>query len=400
MRVLILATDVYTRGGIARYTRTLADTLGCLVGPENVDVLPLLGGTGPAFTPAHYRILEPTTNALTLRTKFQHIARVLGHSWRGYDLMICGHLSLTPVAAVAKACHGKPYLVACYGAEAWCPFRLPLKVGVQSADLALPISQFTRDKLHKVNDVPLDKLKLLYVAVPDEFACLLTGVKSTPASSPRLDGERILLSVGNLGKAHRYKGFDTVIQALPGVLEAVPDLLYVIVGEGDDRTYLEGLAAKIGVARHVTFAGSLSDTDLAAYYHACDAFVLPSRALRHIGHWDGEGFGIVYIEAALAGKPVVGSFGGGAAEAVLHGRTGLLVEPGSVKEVMDAVVTLLTNQDLASRMGCEGRRWASQNFTTCSLRRSLQILLGPYGLRRQGSGDRHHSGPLAPVLQQ
>jgi phosphatidyl-myo-inositol dimannoside synthase len=379
MRVLILATDIYTRGGIARYTRTLAEALGSLLGPENVDVLPLLGGTGPNFTPTRYRILESTTNTLNLFAKVRHTARSLLRSRKRYELIVCSHLSLTPLAALSNACYKNPYVAACYGAEAWYAFPSRVRLGVKGADLLLPISRHTRDMLHRVNGVSPEKMNLLYPAVPDDFAGLLTAVKGSRASSaPLCRPERILLSVGNLGKAHRYKGFDTVIRALPGVLEAVPDLQYVVVGDGDDRPYLEGLAAEIGVGSHVTFTGGLTDSELAAYYNACDVFVLPSRSLQHIGHWDGEGFGLVYIEAALAGKPVVGSLGGGAAEAVLHGRTGLLVEPTTVKQVMDATVTLLTNPELASRMGCEGRRWASQTFTTTGLRSSLKELLQRY----------------------
>jgi phosphatidylinositol alpha-1,6-mannosyltransferase len=234
--------------------------------------------------------------------------------------------------------------------------------------------------LHRVNGVSQEKMYLLYPAVPDDLASLLTVAKRTRVSGPCAGGrERILLSAGNLGKPHRYKGFDTVIHALPGILEAVPEVQYVIVGDGDDRPYLERLSAEMGVAEHVKFAGSLTDEELAAHYRACDLFVLPSRARQHIGHWDGEGFGIVYIEAALAGKAVVGSLGGGAAEAVLHRKTGLLVDPVSVKEIGDAIITLLANPDLASRMGREGRWWASQRFTTTGLRSSLKDLLRHYG---------------------
>jgi len=99
------------------------------------------------------------------------------------------------------------------------------------------------------------------------------------------------------------------------------------------------------------------------------------------GYWEGEGFGRVYVEAALAGKPVVGSTGGGAAEAVLHGRTGLLVDPTSVTEVADALIKLLRDPELAARMGREGRRWADDNFAVSALTRSLAGLLRPYKLQ-------------------
>src|SRR5262249_51358396 len=152
-------------------------------------------------------------------------------------------------------------------------------------------------------------------------------------------------------KSLAYKGFDVVIGALPKVLEAVPNLRYVIVGDGDDKENLKRLAVQMGVGDKVDFAGEVSDDELAAYYRACDVFVLPSRTVQRNGYWEGEGFGRVYVEAALAAKPVVGSRDGGAAEAVLHGTTGLLVDPTSASEVSDALLTFLRNRQLATDMG-------------------------------------------------
>jgi phosphatidylinositol alpha-1,6-mannosyltransferase len=174
-----------------------------------------------------------------------------------------------------------------------------------------------------------------------------------------------------LTKPHAYKGFDTVIRSLPGVLKRVPNLRYVIVGEGDDRPRLERLVAECQLERFVTFAGSVSDAQVAEYYGACEVFVLPSKTAERNGSWQGEGFGRVYVEAALAGKPVVGSLGGGAAEAVVHRKTGILVDPNSVEDTARAIIELLENPSAASQMGREGRKWAQQYFTEDALRRSL-----------------------------
>ena len=102
---------------------------------------------------------------------------------------------------------------------------------------------------------------------------------------------------------------------------------------------------------------------------------MPSRAAKADGQWYGEGFGRVYVEAALAAKPVVGSTGGGAAEAVLHEKTGVLVDPASASQVSDALSRLLMNPRLAARMGCEGRCWARENFSGASLRSKLTKVL-------------------------
>jgi len=117
-------------------------------------------------------------------------------------------------------------------------------------------------------------------------------------------------------------------------------------------------------------------------YRSCDVFALPSRTVPPNGTgWQGEGFGRVYVEAALAGKPVVGSTGGGAAEAVLHEKTGLLVHPESIAEVAGGLIKILGDAELAGRMGQEGQRWARRHFTVPALAASLDALLAPYRLR-------------------
>ena len=119
----------------------------------------------------------------------------------------------------------------------------------------------------------------------------------------------------------------------------------------------------------------LSDEQLAEYYRACDVFVLPGQAVAREATCVGEGFGRVYVEAALAGKPVVGSSGGGAPEAVLNGKTGLLVEPPSADRTAAAIIQLLENPTVATQMGGAGQQWALENFTVETLRRRLEKLL-------------------------
>jgi phosphatidylinositol alpha-1,6-mannosyltransferase len=181
-----------------------------------------------------------------------------------------------------------------------------------------------------------------------------------------------------VNRYHSYKGFDKIIQALPKVRQEVPNVRYIIVGGGDNKENLRKLASRHGVSECVEFDGEVSDEFLAACYRACDVFALPSQVRQINGRWQGEGFGRVYAEAALAGKPVVGSRDGGAAEAVLHGTTGLLVDPESITELSSALVTLLKNPELAAQMGSSARRWATANFTGQAVRSRLAELLSPF----------------------
>ena len=148
----------------------------------------------------------------------------------------------------------------------------------------------------------------------------------------------------------------------------------------------------MGVADNVTFTGEVSDDELAELYRKCYAFVLPSRGQARVGVIGGEGFGRVYVEAALAGKPVIGSQSGGASEAVLQGKTGFVVNPDSTEEVAQALLTIVENPELAARMGSEGRTWALDTFSEEALSRSLKELLRPYGFKSESVQMLAHAG--------
>ncbi len=392
MRILILTPDIFARGGIARYTATLAAALGDLIGPDNVHVQPLLDTSGLGGNFLKCRVLKPVTRQLNTSSKFRFAGRALGLGARRYNLTICTHIGLAPVAGLIQLLFRTPFWVTCHGREAWPRFPADVRWALRRADLVLPVSRFTAETVSKVNGIPQSKMRVLHNAIPDTFAGMLISSNGTNGAAAPLNGkEKHVLSVGTVYKTNTYKGYDTVISALPKVLQSVPHTRYSIVGEGDDTDRLMRLARNVGVQDHVRFRGGVSDADLAACYRACDLFVLPSRTERHNEGWRGEGFGRVYVEAALAGKPVIGSTAGGAAEAVLDQKTGLLVDPVSVSNVADAMIALLRNPERAAGMGHEGRQWALDNFTSVALGRRLPELLSAYGFtlrseRPEGNG--------------
>jgi phosphatidylinositol alpha-1,6-mannosyltransferase len=138
----------------------------------------------------------------------------------------------------------------------------------------------------------------------------------------------VLLSVGRLDAREAYKGHDTVIRALGLLRTRLPGACYRIVGEGDDRRRLQDLCAREGVAQRVSFEGRVDDARLAGIYAGSDVFVMPS---------EGEGFGIVFIEALAAGVEVVAAAAGGSVDALVDGRLGWLVPPRDPGALADAV---------------------------------------------------------------
>ncbi len=180
-----------------------------------------------------------------------------------------------------------------------------------------------------------------------------------------VSGRPTLLTVARIVKANRYKGHDVVLRALAKVVSSVPDVAYVIVGEGDDLDYLERLAREYGVAENVIFAGRVSDEELPLLYNACDAFVMCSRADRTRRGILAEGFGLALLEASACGKPVIAGRSGGVPDAVQDGITGMLVNPVDSDEVAAAIVKVLREPWLAKVMGENGRKWveAEMNWT-------------------------------------
>ncbi len=395
MKVLILATDIFTRGGIARYTSTLASSLGGMLGPENVDVLSFFDWGHSGNQPSEFRLLGTVSRreragALS-RLHFMSKAAIAGFG--GYDLVIANHIALAPVTAMMKLAFGTPYWVACHSVEIWWGTSRLRHTALRNADLILPVSRYTADVVQKMDGIRSSRVKVVYNAIPNSFAKLLMGQEPASASMAKLKkSDAVVLSVCTLVRGNEFKGVDTVIRALPKVLKAVPDLQYLVVGEGEIRGKLESLAVETGVAESVTFAGEIPDAELAELYRGCDVFVLPSRGQERQGVVGGEGFGRVYVEAALAGKPVVGSRSGGASEAVLRGRTGFVVDPDSSDEVAEALLAILQDPQLARRMGSEGRAWSLDTFSEDALSRSLRELLRPYGFKNESVQTLAHAG--------
>ncbi len=185
---------------------------------------------------------------------------------------------------------------------------------------------------------------------------------------PGLDGTAIrrrhgldeaALVVLSVGRLQARKGHDVAIQALAEVAPAFPAMKYVIVGNGEERARLEGLVAHLRLGDRVIFAGEVADHDLPDYFAACDLFLLPNR----VEQGDFEGFGIVFLEAAAVGRPVIGGSSGGVVEAVADGETGLLVDGADVSAVTAALRTLAASPERRRRLGEQGRARAAGQFT-------------------------------------
>jgi phosphatidylinositol alpha-1,6-mannosyltransferase len=169
------------------------------------------------------------------------------------------------------------------------------------------------------------------------------------------------------------KGQDMLIRALPQVRREIDGAALLVVGGGPDMPRLQRLAVECGVADEVRFTGSVPWPELPAHYAAGDVFAMPCRT--RLAGVDVEGLGIVYLEAAATGLPVVAGTSGGAPEAVLDGRTGVVVDPTSLPALTASIVGLLADRDRAAEMGRAGREWVEQEWRWETLTARLRDLL-------------------------
>ncbi len=180
------------------------------------------------------------------------------------------------------------------------------------------------------------------------------------------------------------KGQDVLVRALPAVLAQVPDAVLLVVGDGPARRRVERLARRLGVADAVVMAGRVGWDRTPEHYAAGDVFAMPTRT-RLLG-LEPEALGICYLEAAATGLAVVGGRSGGAPDAVLEGRTGLVVDGRDVAAVAAAVAALLRDRARARAMGAAGRAWVASTWSWDGQVARLRGLLDP-GVPPPGAPD-------------
>lgn len=328
MRVLALLTDAYgAHGGIAQYNRDLMRALVAMPEVEEVVALPRNVSYALEDLPGNLRY-HPEAAAGRLR----YVLTAIGLVRERFDLVVCGHINLLPIAALVNLKFRAPMALLVYGIDVWKPHSSRLVrrlLGKVSAFWS--ISEFTRDRMIAWSGLPKEKFTILPNAIHLERYG--PGPKN-PALEARygLSGCKVIMMLGRLSASERYKGVDEVLEAMPRLLEREPTLKFLVAGDGDDRPRLEDKARKLGLADRVVFAGFVAEGEKADVFRLADAFVMPGR---------GEGFGFVFLEALACGVPVVGSAIDGSREALRQGLLGRLANPDDPDDIIDSVLSLL-----------------------------------------------------------
>ncbi|MFB8038511.1 glycosyltransferase family 4 protein [Streptomyces sp. NPDC056004] len=236
-------------------------------------------------------------------------------------------------------------------------------------DVVTYLGQYTRARIEPALG-PRARMSRLVPGVDAEVYRPRADDGPDPLTELALHGKRVILCVARLVPR---KGQDTLIRALPLIRSKVPDAELVVVGRGPDEARLRRLAARYGGGA-VHFAGGVAHTDTPPYYAVADVFAMPCRTRR--AGLEAEGLGIVFLEAAASGLPVVVGDSGGAPDTVLDGRTGRVVDGTDPAAVAGALTGILLDPDREA-MGAAGREWVRESWSWDASARHLTDLLTP-----------------------
>lgn len=334
MLVLGLSNLFCAPGGIPAFNRLLVRSarayaqacslpLRVLVLADAADTAPEEGLDAGAYVPCG-------------GSRRRFIGAVLALLWRR-PLLCLGHVNLAPLGPLSPRGFG----VVAHGTEVWQPLPLLRRLALRQARAVACVSDHTARCVERVQGVRASRcVRVINSLPPERFPA--------DQAAAACSGERLrVLSVTRLYPGEP-KGIDLMLEALA----QLPQIDYVVAGEGAALPGLKLLARRLGVADRVWFLGRISDEERAAQFASCDVFALPSS---------GEGFGIAYLEAMAYGKPCVAARVGGAPEVVLDGETGLVVTP-QVAPLVTALRALRDDAGLRRRLGAAGRERLAAHF--------------------------------------
>ncbi len=276
-----------------------------------------------------------------------------------------------PVGHAARRV-GRPYAVVLHGSEVTVPGRLPVARSIlarvlRGASLVICAGNYPAAEAERAAGCTLPTLVVPPGVDTGRFRPLDEAERASVRRELGLPVEAPL--VVSVSRLVPRKGMDTLIRSAARLGRTEPDLVVAIAGSGRDRRRLEGLVASTGAP--VRLLGRVPEELLPGLYGAGDVFAMLCRS-----RWGGleqEGFGIVFLEAAAAGVPQVAGESGGAAEAVAHEKTGLVMgRPGAVEQVAHTLGDLLGDRERRAEMGREARRRAEAEFSYDALARRLR----------------------------
>jgi len=351
MRLLYVATDVFSKGGIPRYARYQIRALQEIIGKENVIVYSF-NSPDPSVAFEDSFFVHYIQGDLTVVDKIVFLKKCLSavNKYK-IDVMLFNHVQLSIIGYIAKKLYGIKYITNVYGLEIWTDIKKRSIIGLKNSDLILGDCNFILNYVEKNLNIERDKLRLLYDPVDvDRFK----PIKVPDEIYEKYKIPRDKFIIMTTGRLDRYKGFGLVIETLPDLPD---DVYYIIVGDGRDRKDLENLAKEKKVDNRVIFAGRVPEEDLVPLYNVCDVFVLVSK----FGYGEGEGLPLTLIEAGACEKPLICGNEDGSVDAVEDGVNGFIISPQS-NQLYEKIKILYKDREKLRNMGLKSRERVLKNF--------------------------------------
>lgn len=227
-----------------------------------------------------------------------------------------------------------------YARKRWRKKRISSKILLKAKNI-ITCNNYTADFIkNNFNEKIYEKVKVVNPGINRNIQINQNKVQEIK-NKYRIENQIIMFSISRLVKR---KGIDNLIAAMPEVTKYIPNLQYFIGGNGPDKEYLFQKAKGV---KNVFFLGELSEEEKWAWFDICDIFAMPSRNIKG----DFEGFGIVYLEAGILGKPVIAGDSGGIRDAVIGAKTGILVDPENIDQIASAIIKLAKDKTLRENMG-------------------------------------------------
>ncbi|CAI6082068.1 GDP-mannose-dependent alpha-(1-6)-phosphatidylinositol monomannoside mannosyltransferase [Paenibacillus sp. JJ-100] len=226
---------------------------------------------------------------------------------------------------------------------------------LKRADKVIANSQYTKSKLVELG-IAESQIVIIPPGLNVNKLSADTGSEEDIRAKYDLHGKKVMITVSRLVER---KGHDVTLKAVSHIVKRIPNLKYVICGDGPYKEELERLVIQYGLDSVVVFTGRTTDHELHQLYECSDLFIMPSRDIKEKG--DVEGFGIVFLEANYYRLPVIAGNSGGIPDAVKDNITGYLVDPVNDEEIAMRIEQLITDEGLARTMGDNGYDWVTNH---------------------------------------
>ncbi len=286
--------------------------------------------------------------------------------------LLAGHVSLGPLVHAVHRLTGIPYGVMAYGIECWGDLWPQDAWAMRKAARLVSISEWTKAMLVK-QDFEAGRIRIVHPPLPASYEKF-----PSPRRARTGEGPFTLLTISRLEASERYKGQDHVLHALYRLRYSDPKLKwrYIIQGDGSDKPRLEELVQRLELSDIVEFRPGVKDrSQFETAYREADVYIMPSRFGRWDNRWRGEGFGIVYLEAAAFGLASIAYDCGGATDIIQHGVNGLLVVPDSITDLANAIAQVATKRDFLFEMGKKAHETVMSRFTRANMADQLRKVL-------------------------